>query len=65
MTTIHAFAVDKHLPFTCEGVDALIKRIGPEYLTFEFITDDNKQHREYLAAQRAALGMNWGVELWR
>lgn len=53
----HAFAVDKHLPFTCAGVKDLIERIAPEYLTFEFITDNNKQHREYLAAQREALGM--------
>lgn len=51
----HAFAVDKHLPFTCEGVDQLIERIAPEYLTFEFITSDSAQHRKYLNAQRKAL----------
>lgn len=53
----HAFAVDQHLPFTCDGVSALIARIGPEYLTFEFITSDSSQHQEYLTAQRRALGM--------
>lgn len=53
----HAFAVDQHLPFTCEGVKELIERISPEYLTFEFITADSLQHREYLKAQRLALGM--------
>lgn len=53
----HAFAVDKHLPFTCPGVDRLVERIAPEYLTFEFITENRSQHREYLAAQRRALGM--------
>ena len=53
----HAFKVDQHLPFTCAGVDQLIRRIAPEYLTFEFITTDSKQHREYLTAQRKALGM--------
>lgn len=53
----HAFAVDQHLPFTCEGVDKLIKRINPEYLTFEFITADSEQHMEYLTAQRKALNM--------
>jgi len=52
---VHAFAVDKHLPFTCRGIDRLIKRISPEYLTFEFITTDSKQHREYLDAQLQAL----------
>lgn len=51
----HAFAVDQHLPFTCEGVDKLVERIDPEYVTFEFITADSKQHLEYLTAQRKAL----------
>lgn len=52
---MHAFAADKHEPFTCEGVNGLIQRIGPEYLTFEFITNDSEQHREYLTAQKRAL----------
>lgn len=51
----HAFAVDQHLPFTCEGVDKLVERIDPEYVTFEFITADSMQHLEYLTAQRKAL----------
>lgn len=53
----HAFAIDRHLPFTCDGVSDLIDRISPEYLTFEFITTDKIQHRKYLSAQRKALGM--------
>ena len=53
----HAFAVDQHMPFTCKGVDELVRRIAPEYLTFEFITADSVQHLEYLNAQRKALGM--------
>lgn len=51
----HAFAVDQHLPFTCKGVEELVRRIAPEYLTFEFITCDSTQHREYLEAQKKAL----------
>ena len=51
----HAFAVDQHLPFTCDGIPDLVKRISPEYLTFEFITADSVQHLEYLTAQRKAL----------
>jgi len=51
----HAFAVDKHLPFTCKGIDRLTERVAPEYLTFEFISSDSIQHREYLNAQRKAL----------
>ena len=53
----HAFSMDRHLPFTIAGVDGLIKRIAPEYLTFEFITESRAQHREYLTAQRRALGL--------
>ena len=52
----HAFAVDKHEPFTGVGIKELIERIAPEYVTFEFITADNAQHREYLQQQLKALG---------
>lgn len=48
----HAFAVDKHEPFTCQGVRELIQRIAPEYVNFELITADKKQHQEYLQKQR-------------
>ncbi len=51
----HAFKVDLHQPFTCEGVRGLIERIDPEYLTFEFITENIAQHREYLREQQQAL----------
>ena len=54
----HAYAVDRHQPFTAPGVRELImERIAPEYLTFEFITDDNVQHAAFLRAQREALGL--------
>lgn len=52
----HAFAVDKHEPFTADGIEELVERIAPEYLTFEFITADNLQHRMYLEQQLKALG---------
>ena len=52
----HAFAVDKHEPFTCPGVKEMVERISPEYLTFEFITADNVQHQKYLQQQLKALG---------
>ena len=51
----HAFNTDRHLPFTCHGVDKLISRIAPEYLTFEFMSESREQHSEYLSAQRRAL----------
>lgn len=52
----HAYAVDKHEPFTGEGIKELIKRIDPEYLTFEFITADHAQHCRYLKQQLKVLG---------
>ena len=52
----HAYAVDKHEPFTGEGIKELIKRIDPEYLTFEFITADHAQHCRFLKQQLKALG---------
>ena len=55
----HAYAVDRHQPFTAPGVRELImERIAPEVLTFEFITDDNDQHAEFLRRQRQALGLD-------
>ena len=52
----HAYAVDEHKPFTGEGIKELMERIAPEYLTFEFITADNAQHRMYLKQQLKAFG---------
>ena len=51
----HAQAVDKHRPFTHPGVRELIKRIDPEYLTYEFISQDLDDLRTKLAIQRTAL----------
>lgn len=53
----HAFAVDQHQPFTGEGIQALVDRIGPKYLTLEFITENRAQHEEYLRQQLKALGL--------
>ncbi len=54
----HAYAVDRHQPFTAPGIRELImERIAPEFLTFEFITDDNAQHAQFLRRQREALGL--------
>jgi len=47
----HALSVDKHEPFTCAGVRELIERIAPEYLTFEFLSQDASDLREKLLLQ--------------
>ena len=49
----YVFAVDRHEPFTCAGVKELVERIAPEYLTYELISNDLKEHRALLNAQRA------------
>ena len=37
--------------------ELILERIAPEFLTFEFITDDNAQHASFLRQQREALGL--------
>ncbi len=51
----YVFQIDRHRPFTCPGVKELVERIDPEYLTFEFISNDEKEHRRMLRAQKRAL----------
>jgi len=51
----YAFRVDLHRPFTCPGVRELIGRISPEYLVYEFITQNRGQHRVFLQEQKEAL----------
>ncbi len=53
----HAFASDRHRPFTCPGVRQFIDWIDPEYLTFEFISRSRAEHQTMLKAQLAALHM--------
>ncbi len=49
----YVFDIDRHEPFTCEGVRELIGRIAPDYLTYELISRDLSEHRALLKAQRA------------
>lgn len=51
----YVFQVDRHRPFTAPGVRELIERIGPDWLTFEFISNDLSQHKTMLRRQRRAL----------
>lgn len=49
------FRMDQHKPFTCAGVRELIERIRPDYLTYEFISNNREEHMEMLRQQRKAL----------
>ena len=53
----YIFHVDLHRPFTCPGIRALIERIAPDYLTFEFISRSRAEHRRLLRRQQRALGI--------
>lgn len=53
----HIFTLDVHEPFVAPGVKELIERISPDYLTYEFITSDNVQQREYIQAQRSIFAL--------
>ena len=48
----YVFRADQHKPFTAPGVPGLIERIAPEYLTFEFISNDLPQLRRMLHRQQ-------------
>ncbi len=52
----YVFQADQHKPFVAPGVLGLIERIAPEYLTFEFISNDLNQHKSMLSRQFRALG---------
>ena len=51
----YVFQVDLHKPFVCAGVQDLIDRISPQYLTFEFISAGREEHERMLLRQRRAL----------
>lgn len=44
----HIFAIDRHEPFTAPELSALVERIAPLYLTYEYITGNREEHRKYL-----------------
>lgn len=54
----HVFQADRHKPFTAPGVEKLIGRVAPEWLTFEFISNDLPQHKQMLRRQSRALERN-------
>lgn len=44
----HIFKIDKHVPFTAEGVPAMVQRIQPLYVTYEYITRSREELGKYL-----------------
>lgn len=54
----YVMKIDYHKPFTCSGVSELIERIDPEYLVFEFMSENRVQHQAYLRQQKEALEKN-------
>ena len=57
----HIAKIDFHEPFTAAGVAPLIRRISPEFVTIELITENRQQHEERLNAQMKAINENGGI----
>lgn len=54
-TYSHIFQIDRHNPFTGEGIGDLVQRINPAFLTFELITKNREVHEKRLWQQIEAL----------
>ena len=48
----HIFQIDRHEPFTAVGTKALVERIAPQYVTYEYITRNREELSKYLKAGR-------------
>lgn len=44
----HIFRLDLHQPFTHPEIADFVRRVNPDYLTFEYITRTRQEHAEYL-----------------
>ena len=51
----HIGSIDYHAPFTAPGLSRLIRRIDPEFLTYELISASREQHEQLLQEQLRAL----------
>ena len=51
----HIFQIDRHEPFTAKGVEELVRRIDPLYVTYEYITRSREELSVYLQAGRLRL----------
>ncbi|AWZ48513.1 xylose isomerase [Clostridiaceae bacterium 14S0207] len=51
----HIISIDLHKPFTSKNVQKIINLIKPIYVTYEFITRSNEEHRRYIETQNKAL----------
>lgn len=58
----YVFQADQHKPFTCPGVRELIERVAPDYLTFEFISNDLDQHKAMLKRQQNVLKREGSIQ---
>lgn len=57
----HIFRIDGHRPFTADGAAGLIRRIAPEYLTYELISSDREEHEKKLQEQLESIKRNGGL----
>ncbi|MGN0353948.1 MAG: TIM barrel protein [Muricoprocola sp.] len=60
---LHIFRTDLHQPFTAPGVDKLVKRIDPLFVTLEYISRNREEHSLFLKEGIAALLMNCKTDM--
>lgn len=51
----HIFRIDRHKPFTDPKVRELVKRVNPDYVTYEYISCNREEYEGYLKAGSEAL----------
>lgn len=57
----HILKIDRHKPFTAPGVAELIRRIDPDFLTYELISRSREEHEAMLTEQLRAINENGGI----
>lgn len=52
---LHIFHIDLHQPFTADGVEQMVRRISPLYVTLEYISQSREEHSRLLKKGISAL----------
>ncbi len=53
----HVLNIDRHVPFQSASIRKVVDWVKPEYLVYEFLTDNIKTLEEYAGQQNKALGL--------
>lgn len=53
----HVLQIDRHVPFKSTSIRKVLDFVNPDYLVYEFLTENIKILEEYAAAQNSVLGL--------